>query len=292
MTRSMSSGASPSVEMASTIGVRVKRIVAWSSAGRCSARPVSIEHGGVGVPDDPRVDDDSLAGCDLVRQEEASDEHPGHGRVGHRRIIPAPDARRGRARGLGQQELDEAGGRLVRRHRIGVDDVVGDRGVQRLPFEERGRHPRPWVRVEPRAMFGSRGSCREVVRARTKPDDDPAAPQRLAVGGVEDHPSSHADDRRGWKGDARRQRLRLRPAHRGLAAFREKRARRRPVCAEHELVVIRVRPAGGIGEEAADRRLAAPHHPDQQDPAWPVDRHPGRRSSSSSQASSRGVCSA
>ena len=41
MTRSMSSGASPSVEIASTIGVRVKRIVARSSAGRCSARPVS-----------------------------------------------------------------------------------------------------------------------------------------------------------------------------------------------------------------------------------------------------------
>ena len=33
-------------------------------------------------------------------------------------------------------------------------------------------------------------------------------------------------------------------------------------------------------------------HPDQQDAARPVDRHPGRRSSSSSQASSRGVCSA
>ena len=146
------------------------------------------------------------------------------------------------------------------------------------------------IAVEPRPMFGSRGTSRRGRRRSQKPHDDPAAPQRLGRrrrGSHRQPPTTPAvEARRPTPGPptppgASRPRPAPRGASRGVGPWRAARARR-----------CRRTASRWLGEEAADRRLAAPHHPDQHHPARPVDRHPRRRSSSSSQASSRGVCSA
>ena len=192
-----------------------------------------------------------------------------------------------------QAATEEARSRLVRRSPIGVDDVIGDRCVQRLPFEERGRHPGAGVRVEPRAMFGSGGPCCEL---RPRSHEARRRSRRSATRLGRRRRGSHRQPRRRSPAVEGRRPTPGPPTPPGASQPRHAPRGARAASSHGRARTSSSLSAYGQPVASASRRpivdLPLPIIPTSRTRHGPSTVTPVWRSSSSSQASSRGVCSA